>query len=573
MSGKTVLLIGASGLFGSRLARNLMTIDGLHLILLSRGKARLDELKRRLLAEKSSARISSLVFDHRFGLQQILGQLRPWLVIDASGPFQSRDYRIPRAALAANSHFIDLADARNYLKGFAEALNDEATARGLVALSGVSSTPTLSAAVVASLTEDWQRIDTIDISIAPDGRNYAGPAATAGVLSYAGKPVPVFRYGAMTFTSGWLKSRVIAIPNLGRRRVAPVETSDAEFLPARHRVTSRVSFSAGLESWLEQWALIFLAKLRQWRVLPSLSPLVPWLTAARSLTRLFCGSRGGMHVGITGLNSHGRWTQSTWLLIAKHGDGPNVPTLPAVAAVRMLLEERLKAGARIAADEIPLAAIEAEFAPLAIETEHSEKTSESSLFENVLGRAAYARLPKAVQRLHDPCAPPVWHGLASVEAGQSFAARLIRGIFGLPNTAAEVPITVSIERNLDNNEIWTRNFNGRRFHSVLGRGASKAVSESFGLFSFILPIEPTSHGLSFPVRRWQFLGVPMPRFLLPKSIAHEYQDAEGRFRFDVRLELPFLGLLVHYKGWLRPASQTNSLLTATQLPVDAEFLV
>jgi hypothetical protein len=37
----------------------------------------------------------------------------------------------------------------------------------------------------------------------------------------------------------------------------------------------------------------------------------------------------------------------------------------------------------------------------------------------------------------------------------------------------------------------------------------------------------------------------------PGTMASESVDAEGRFRFDVKLWLPFIGKLVHYAGWLR----------------------
>ncbi|OYW69094.1 MAG: hypothetical protein B7Z40_00180 [Bosea sp. 12-68-7] len=40
--------------------------------------------------------------------------------------------------------------------------------------------------------------------------------------------------------------------------------------------------------------------------------------------------------------------------------------------------------------------------------------------------------------------------------------------------------------------------------------------------------------------------------LLPRSEAREHTDDQDRFRFDIRLTLPFVGLLTHYRGWLAP---------------------
>jgi hypothetical protein len=44
---------------------------------------------------------------------------------------------------------------------------------------------------------------------------------------------------------------------------------------------------------------------------------------------------------------------------------------------------------------------------------------------------------------------------------------------------------------------------------------------------------------------------------MPSSEAYETVDADGRFRFDVKLTLPFFGLLAHYRGWLTPRGPSD----------------
>lgn len=85
----------------------------------------------------------------------------------------------------------------------------------------------------------------------------------AAILTYAGRPVPVWREGELQETTGWLDSRVVTMPRLRRQRVAAVETVDAQALGPTLGVTSRVAFQAGLRSWIEQWGLMALARLRQ----------------------------------------------------------------------------------------------------------------------------------------------------------------------------------------------------------------------------------------------------------------------------------------------------------------------
>ena len=67
------------------------------------------------------------------------------------------------------------------------------------------------------------------------------------------------------------------MPGLGRRRVAPVETYDAQLLGSQYAVASRVEFEAGLESAIEQRGLECLAALRRACWVGNLEPLAPLL--------------------------------------------------------------------------------------------------------------------------------------------------------------------------------------------------------------------------------------------------------------------------------------------------------
>lgn len=556
MTAKRVLLVGATGVFGRRLAMHLAGIAGLDLVLTSRNAAKALALAGQL-APVDGTSVSGMGFDHRRDLGR-LAELAPWLVIDASGPFQGAGYDLPRAALSAGAHVVDLADAREYITGYGAALDDLAKTRGLCALAGASSTPALSAAVVAELTRGWRRIDAIDIAITPGGRSEVGEAVIAAILSYAGRPVPVWREGELQEADGWIDGRRIAIPGLGSRRVAVVETADAQSLGPRLRVTSRVAFHAGLESWIEQAGVALLARLRRAGSIDGLAPLIPWLLAARRLTRLPTSDRGGMLVEATGLDGEGRLRTARWSLLAARGDGPHVPTLPAAAATRALLDGALAPGARSAAGALSLGAIEAEMAPYAISTQTDAGAHRDCVFKAALGEVAYAALPAPLRLLHGLDGPPVWHGFAEVAVGGSLAARLLHHIIGLPPASRDIPLAVTIDR-IDATtgpvEIWTRNFGGRRFASRLSTSPDGALTERFGPLSFKLGLTPADGGLALPVTGLRCLGLPLPRALWPRSESREFVDDEGRFRFDVKLTLPLVSLLTHYRGWLVPAGE------------------
>lgn len=344
------------------------------------------------------------------------------------------------------------------------------------------------------------------------------------------------------------------MPGVGRRRVAPVETIDAHLMQARFKPTSRVTFQAGLESPLEQWGVMALAKLRQWGLIKKAARLVPWLVKGRSLTRHFAGKSGGMVVTVRGLDARGLWSETQWSLLAQNGDGPNVPALPAVAAIRMLLSSELTAGARVSAGDIPLQRIEAEYAGLAISSRIEKRTVNRSVFEIAVGKEAHDTMPEPIRRFHSMVGEPVWRGRASVVRGAGPVTWFLAWMIGLPPSAPEVDVAVSVERDATGRERWTRNFGGQEFHSVLAFSANKGLSETFGPLTCELGLTASAKGTTMPVARGWLFGIPLPKFLLPKSDTSETLDSQGRFQFNVNITLPLFGLLVRYQGWLSPSS-------------------
>lgn len=556
---KRVVLIGATGVFGRRLARHLARLDSIDLVLTSRSADKAEALAQGLATE-ASVPVSGAGLDRDRELVASLAALKPWLVIDASGPFQQQGYEVPTAALLLGAHVVDLADARGYLTGYGPQLDALAKQRGLVALAGASSTPALSAAAARELSEGWERLDSIDIAITPGGRSEVGPAVIAAILSYAGKPVPIWREGELQMIPAWGAGEAIDMPGLGPRRVAPVETVDAETLGPGLCVRSRVSFSAGLEAGIEQWGLARLAWIRRRGWVADLAPLVPFLVKARRITRLWTSDRGGMRVAISGIDGKGRPRRAYWSLLAENDDGPQVPTLAAAAAVRALLADEIAPGARSAAEALDLAAIEAEMAPYAISTSQDERAVGPALFETVLGAQAVAMMPAAIRTFHANDAEPVWQGRADVTRGNGAVIDLFCRLFGLPTAGVGLPVTVSVARgdSFDKGcEIWTRNFAGQRFRSRLSVDRNGELREAFGPFSFTLAPEANREGLALPIAAWRVFGVRLPRILMPSAEARETVDADGRFRFDVKLSLPFFGLLAHYRGWLKPRERSD----------------
>ena len=191
---RRLVLVGASGLFGERLARRLMMSPDTVLVLAARRTEPLERLKERLIADGASVVLEISAFDRR--RPESLADLHPWAVVDTSGPFQDAGYGLAHAALKAGAHYVDIADARGFVAGFAAALDGEARRAGRLAATGASSTPALTVAVVQALAGDWRRIDRIEAAISPGSSAFSGASVIRAALSWAGQPTVLFIGGA-----------------------------------------------------------------------------------------------------------------------------------------------------------------------------------------------------------------------------------------------------------------------------------------------------------------------------------------------------------------------------------------
>jgi len=91
--------------------------------------------------------------------------------------------------------------------------------------------------------------------------------------------------------------------------------------------------------------------------------------------------------------------------------------------------------------------------------------------------------------------------------------------------------------------------------SLQSRGEGRQdglIIERFGPIAVQLGLSVDGERLRYQTRGWSFLGLPLPRALVPGGDVHEAVDAQGRFTFHVDMIAPGLGRLVRYEGWLDP---------------------
>ena len=547
-ASRRVLLVGATGVFGSRLAGMLADAPGVQLVLAARRLAPLRELQARLQEEGAAVEITA--FDRT---RPELTALKPWLVVDAAGPFQGGGYGLALAAVHAGAHYVDLADARDFLAGFPAALGTAADATGVLAVTGASSTPALSHAALERITRGWLRLDEVVALISPGARAPRGLAVMESILSYVGQPVRLFKRGGWTTVPGWSDLRKVDMPGLGRRWAALCETPDLDLLPARFPVRRSALFMAGLELAPMHLGLATLGLLVRWRLLPSLRPLARPLRAGAALLAPFGSDRGGMLVEAIGLDEHGRPVRARWALWAEANAGPSTPAAPAAALISALAAGReTRHGACSAAGLLDLDAALAPLASLPIRTRADESWTDSSVrFERLLG-GRLSRLPPSVRAVHGGRRSQAFAGEALARSGSGVVAKILRLALGLPPSGrSTVEVTISPDAR---GETWRRRFGKVGFSSrlvdVRGRQRPLGVfEERFGPARCRFELLPTSTGVRWRLTGWSVLGLPLPRALAPRVRARA-DEAEGRYRFRVLAAHPWIGLLFAYRGTL-----------------------
>ncbi|OYX41930.1 MAG: hypothetical protein B7Z02_13655 [Rhodobacterales bacterium 32-67-9] len=532
-----VVVLGGTGVFGSRLA-DLLVRDGHDVVIAARDLARVEALGRRLGAR-------SIRVDIRAELAPLWAEA-PEAVVDAAGPFHAYDddpWHLARACIARRIDYLDLADDAGFCLGLA-ALDGAAKAAGCFALSGVSSVPALSSAAVAALADGMAAVEEIDIAILPGNRAPRGRSVVAAILSRTGAMFPLWQGSRWEERRGWSDPRRYTLgPGLARRGYL-IEVPDTRLFPARFGAAS-VSFRAGLELPVMNAGLVLLSRLRAVTGIAAGPRLVGTLRWLALLLWPFGSARGGMVVRVTG-RRQGRLCRAEWRLLAEAGEGPFVPAVAARAILRAAA--RIPPGAGPALTVLPLDEFEAAMADLRIGFGRDEGPA-LPLFPAHLG-AEFARLPVAVRQGHDWAGCLRMSGRATVTRGHGLAARLLAAVFRFPPENADVALCVT-KRDGPAGEIWERDFGGRVFrsHLALGKGA---ITERFGPLTFTLGLVVRNGALHFPAIGGRFGPLPLPRALLPESIATESEDC-GRLRFDVELRAPFgLGRIVHYRGWLVP---------------------
>lgn len=348
-----VLVIGGYGNFGSVVARSLAKDAAIRLLIGGRSEAKAKAFAAALEAAQPA---EGHAIDIDADLGEALARIRPGLVIHTTGPFQTQDHRVARACIAAGSHYVDLADAREFVATIG-ALDSEARARDVLVVAGASSVPCLTAAVIDASLPDFQRLESLDYGISAAQHTNRGLATTCAVLSYVGKPFTMLRDGEMKTVHGWEDTHAERYPGLGWRLFGNCDIPDLALFPERYPTLRSMRFGAGHELKLLHLGTRLLGALVRLGVIRSLAPHADLLLKLAFLFDRFGSGRSGFHMVMKGTAHDGRPLTRRFMLVARSGHGPMIPCIPAILIARRLARGEIAArGAMPCLDLIDLEA-------------------------------------------------------------------------------------------------------------------------------------------------------------------------------------------------------------------------
>lgn len=338
---RTVLVLGGYGRFGSTISKQLARDSQTQVLVGGRDFKKAEQFVKSL----GRSNIQPLQIDLSApSFTEQLSSLQPAITINTAGPFQSQDTRVVEACIHAKSHYLDIADARNYVCATGSPnnpLHSLAAEAKVLICSGASSLPALSSAVVDEVANQFSRIDQISHSIST-GSTLPGRATLDSVLSYLGHPFEMQQDGKKKIVYGWqgLKRHKYP-PPVNSRFILRCDVPDLELFPQRYNART-VQFHAGTSFspgviflWCMSWMVRF-------KLIHSLQPYSSSLASFAKRFEPYASPHSAMTVEVKGISLHNTPLIKTWNIVARNNEGLNIPTLPVIAMTKKLLNGEIQ---------------------------------------------------------------------------------------------------------------------------------------------------------------------------------------------------------------------------------------
>ena len=335
---KRVLILGGYGNFGSYIARSLASQANIQLIIAGRSEKRGRAFAHSLTAANSP---QYLAIDIHQRFEEQLSGARPDIVIHTVGPFQGQDYRVAEACVRTGAHYVDLADARTFVGGI-DVLDDAARSGDVLVVSGASSVPCLTAALIDEAVTRFSCLQELDYGISAAQQTNRGLGTASSVLSYIGRPFCTLKSGRWRTVFGWQDIHIERYPTLGLRLFGNCDIPDLDLFPTRYPELRTMRFGAGHEIkllHLGTWLLSWLVRLN---VLAPLDRFAAGLLKLSFLLDPLGSDESGFHMYLRGSGKDGGAREEIIFIIARSGHGPLIPCMPAIILAKRIAEGSLR---------------------------------------------------------------------------------------------------------------------------------------------------------------------------------------------------------------------------------------
>ena len=284
------------------------------------------------------AQIKSAIFDINKELEKNLKKFAPKVVINTCGPFQNANYSVAQSCIKYKCNYIDLSDSRDFVNGI-NCLNASAKKAGILVITGASTVPALSSAVLDNFKNEFKTIDFMKYGISPGAKSPLGLATVQAILSYLGKPIKSY-VGSKKKIYGWLDLYRQKYPVLGKRWMANCDIPDLDLLPKIYNIKS-LQFSAGVESTIIHISMFALAWCIRLGLPLNLISSAQYLIKISNLFNFFGSCNGGMHIILKGRDYQNKNKEIKWFIIALNNHGPQIPCVPSIILTKKLLNGML----------------------------------------------------------------------------------------------------------------------------------------------------------------------------------------------------------------------------------------
>lgn len=172
------------------------------------------------------------------------------------------------------------------------------------------------------------------------------------------------------------------------------------------------------------------------------------------------------------------------------------------------------------------------------------KQFESNVLSAHMG-ADFEKLSPLLRRVH--CGAQYMEGVVKVEHGNPLA-KIICHIFKFPKANSQCHLRVECYHSGDSMQ-WIRYFDDHKMESNFVSQGHYLVERLGPLDLYFSPLEENGE-LTYQFVFTRIWGIPLPKILGPNIYAREY-ECDGKYKFEVRVHMLFIGLVLAYGGTMQ----------------------